>query len=241
MKKKEIEKKEIEFIGTELYRETQERKKNGSWTQNDLQMEQNLYKELNALGFNFSWHMQLSPKCFTKKDKAIVPIFMKYYGKFDRQGLNTMCIYCLSVRGLDKSVDFLLDQIRKTDPTVGPEKRLLHNYLCNALYQIRDPKHADDYVTLISNHNDLFPSTSLIVLLIGKLKIKKAIPYLVDILNCESRADKTRGPDAVKPECIEALGWYKDPSLSKYIEKYVTDEDVVIRQEAQKALKRLKI
>ena len=28
---------------------------------------------------------------------------------------------------------------------------------------------------------------------------------------------------------------------SKYIEKYVTDEDVVIRQEAQKALKRLKI
>ena len=104
-----MNKREIEFIGSELYKETQHDKRNGLWTQNDLQLEQNLYKELNALGFNFSWHMQLSPKRFTKKDTAIVPIFMNYYGKFDSNGLNALCIYCLGIKGMYQSVDFLLE------------------------------------------------------------------------------------------------------------------------------------
>ena len=255
-----MEQREIDFIGQELYRETQERKKNGFWTKNDLEMEQNLYKELNALGFNFYWHMQLSPSCFTKKDTAIVPIFLKYYGKFNKDGLNQICIYCLGVKGLTKPLDFLISEVYRLNPPRNRDERQLLSSLYNAIYRIRDPKHIDDYIKIIMNKEMLSDchESLLIVDLIGKLKIKKAIPYLVDLMNSsfsEYKRNICTGIDReeitegyLPPEyyikyhgihCIRALTRYKNPDLIKYIKPYVTDEDVEIRKAAIKSIEKL--
>ena len=108
-----MKQKEINYIGEELYAETQKSKRNGEWTRNDLEAEQALYKELKALGFDFYWHMQLGPTCFTKKDRAVIPIFIKYYHIFDDVGLKRTRIACLGVKGFGEAVDFLLNELKK--------------------------------------------------------------------------------------------------------------------------------
>ena len=174
-----MKEKEESYIGEELYQATLKDKANGLWTKNDLEMERELYQELNELGFDFSWHMQLSPACFTKKNKEIVPIFLKYFGKFDNNGLNDICIYCLGVQGLNESVNFLLKELYKTNPTENPMKSALYNSLCNTLYRIKDPTHIDDYINLISDESNLYGETGLLLELLGRLKSQKAIPYLI--------------------------------------------------------------
>ncbi len=230
-----MKKEEIDHIGMNLFKETQERKKSGKWTDNDLILETNLYKELNELGFNFTWHMQLSPLKFTQDNKEIVDIFTKYFGKFDAEGLKSICIQCLGVKGLTNATPFLLKQysfyVDKDNDTF--------NSICNAIYRIRDRNYIEEYIKIISDRDKIKGSTALIVDLLGILKAEKAVHKIVELLDYVIPYEDGIGINAVRFASILAIGKFKNPENIKYVERFLSDTHPVARENAVKSIKKM--
>jgi len=240
-RKKEItvmEQREIAFIGENLYQSTLKGKAEGKWTQHDIDLEKQLYEELNALRletpFNFYWHMQLSPLRFSAKDKAIVPIFTRYADKFDNDGLNDSCIYCLGVKGLYEATPYLLSEYKKH---CGKSSEKL-NSICNALLRIRDPKYISEYIDIISHLDKATSETSFFIDILGILKAKAAMPQLIKLLDYVIPMGKL-GNHAMQVAAIIAIGQFKDPQYIKVIERFLNDPNPVAREYAAKAIKKM--
>ncbi len=226
-----MEKREIEYIGETLYQKTLEDKLNGKWTEHDIELETEMYKELNALGFNFYWYMQISPLKFTKKDKAIVPIFKKYVGKFDSEALNDQLLNCMAVPGLYEATEFYLEQYKKL---CGKSSFAL-NTVCNSLYRIKDPYHKKEYMDILNDEKTMTTETRFIVELIGRLKIKEAIPRLIQLLDfciILSKEDMSKycvDKFSIRDGAIVALGFYKDSQYISHIEKFLDSRSATIK------------
>ena len=69
----------------------------------------------------------------------------------------------------------------------------------------------------------------MIILLMGKLKLEKAIPILIELLEDET----------VRLHAICALGDFKKEEFRPYFERFSNDKHSGLRKYAKKALKKL--
>lgn len=234
-----MDQKEINYIGEDLYQRCQKDKQNGEWTEHDLKLEAELYADLKEIGFDFYWHMQLSPRKFTKEDKAIVPIFVKYFDKFDDDGLNIYPIECLGVPKLYEATKYILELYYKH---CGKFSHKL-DYITFVLYSIGDPHYIKEYMQILNDEENLTEAEAFIVDLVGKLKVKEAIPRLIELLDFVLSEEQGKfNPECICTSAILALGKYKNPEHIKYITKFLDKEKYpypIYQEYAAKSIKKM--
>ena len=89
-------------------------------------------------------------------------------------------------------------------------------------------KNIDDYLKIISN-SSYGQDRQMIILLVGKLKVKAAIPILINLLEDEG----------VRLQAIAALGDFKQEKLRPYFERFQNSTHPGWRKYAKSALKKL--
>ena len=89
-------------------------------------------------------------------------------------------------------------------------------------------KYIDDYLKIISN-SSYGQDRQMIILLVGKLKVKAAIPILINLLEDEG----------VRLQAIAALGDFKQENLRPYFERFQNSTHPGWRKYAKSALKKL--
>jgi hypothetical protein len=227
-----MEQREIDFIGQDLYQRTLKAKEEGKWTKHDIELEQELFNELNLLDIeHYYWHMQVGAAGFNAKhNDTVVPILLRYIDKFDGRGLNQHFLSCLNVRGFYNATEFLLDKYKKSK---GLPYKSEYESISNALRTIRDPRYIKDYLEII-NWDQLRTETSNIADLLASLKVKEAVPRIIELLDYTSPEAKYLYAFLIRP-----LSKYKDSNHIKYITKYLNDEDSYIRDLTFKSIKRM--
>lgn len=221
---------EVIYVAEDLYNRTINAKQNGEWTENDLKLETELYKELNALDpkFHFYWHMQLRPSCFTAKDKGIVPIFKKYIGRFDNIGLTSICLKCLGVPKLYDATEICIQWYYKCKNDVNSD---LLASVVNSIYAIKDPRYVKEYLEIIKDDKYLNLYVSFIIELLGKFKVKEALPRIIELLDCDKLL--------IVVSAIKALGYYGEPNNICYLLGFLDHEESNIMNQAARSIKRM--
>jgi hypothetical protein len=224
-----MEQREIDFIADDLWKDELEFRKDPKNIQ-IVQWESEFYKELNMLGYNFSWNMQFGSSTFSEKDGGIIPIFIKHLDKTDDEGIRSDYLICLGVKGFHDATEYVLNEYEKSLSPVGDGR--IRNAAAQTIGRIQDPRYIDRYLNLLDVRKVVL-ETSYIIRLLVEMKIEEAIPYLVKLLDKENRIQGnyygTLLEDCkyhVSQEAIKALAQYKNPEHIKHIEIFLAPEKI---------------
>ena len=182
-------------------------------------------QELHNIGFAFEVSSQTLG--FMPKYKSVIsPIALKYYclarNRAEHDEQNHFLRF-LAWRGNEEVVAMLLDDFCAIDTP-----SLTRWFIADALYQIRSAKYVDEYIRIIAD--PIYgKNRQMLILLIGKLKAKTAIPVLVDLLD-----DKD-----VCLQTIISLGEFRDENLRSYFERFQDVTHAGWRKYSRIALKKL--
>lgn len=180
-------------------------------------------QEVRELGFQFEIAEQIKQFLPRYKD-LILPISIKYYEKTVYDNEKNFFISLFHYKGFEEVVPMLLDDFYSDKIS-----SLTRQFIGETLRSIRSKKYIDDYLKIIVN-----PQYGLarapIFSLVGSLKVEKAIPILVNLLE----VDKEFAPCA-----LQTLGSYKRRELRPYFERFISEPDICLRKIANAALKKL--
>ena len=184
-----------------------------------------LERELRENGFVF----EVGSQTFgfvPKHKKTIVPITLRYYrlardsARYNEQ--NHFLRY-LAFRGNDEVVPILID-----DLCAAQTPSLTGWFIADALYQIGSTRQIDDVIRIAADPR-FGVNRQMLILLIGRLKVERAIPILIDLLD---------DPE-VCLQAIAALGCFKREELRGCFLRFRDDERPGRRKAARSALKKL--
>ena len=167
--------------------------------------------ELREMGYGFEISSQI--KGFMPKHKDIIlPIAVRYYqnAKYDNEKDYFLSFF--HFKGFEEVIPMLLDDFYSEIPSLPRAS------IGDTLYEICSKKYSDDYIKIISNPKNGI-SRAPVILLVGKLKIEKAIPILIDLLD----------DNDVRAHAIIALGNYKREEFRQYFEKFENSKNSFIR------------
>ena len=227
MKSIETEIMERSAIAKDLW-EAEKQRRSDPKNAHDVAVEQQLYNELNKLGFDFYWGWQFQSTTFTKNDKAVIPILIKYLGKFENKRRALIYLHCLGVKGFYEATAYLIDEYKKLMPPHYDKNAL--NIVSQTIMRIRDSRYADTYLSFLNDDVIVYESVYMVRLL-GYIRAKKAIPRLIELLDHVSKIPELYYGSGLE-DCkyhisqyaITALSMFKDPGLIKYIEKFLEPE-----------------
>ena len=182
-------------------------------------------KELRELGFDFEISNQTYGFMPKHKD-VILPIAIKYYQlakkqKKDNEQNHFMRFF--SFKGFEEVIPILLADYYSSET---PD--LTRWFISDCLYTIRSKKYVDEYLKIISNKS-YGTDRQMIVLLMGTLKVEKAIPLLIELLEDEE----------VRLQSICALGYFKREEFRCYFERFQDSKHPGWRKYSRSALKKL--
>jgi len=178
-------------------------------------------KELRELGFEFEISDQV--KGFLPKNKTIIlPIAIRYYKQAKLENEKSYFMSLFYYKGFEEVVPMLIEDFYAGEPLLDRWE------IGDCLYTIRSKKYAEDYLKMISN-SKYGRSRQMVVLLVGKLKVKDAVPILIKLLD----------DDDVRGHAIAALGEFKNEEFRKYFERFQEYKNSYIRKEALRSLKKL--
>lgn len=181
--------------------------------------------ELRDLGFVF----EISNQTFgfmPKYKKEILPIAIRYYILSRQRGKDNEqnhFLHFFHFKGFEEVVPMLIEDYYS--PSTPDLTRWL---ISDCLYKIKSKNFIDQYLDIISNP-EFSINRQMIILLVGKLKVERAIPILIDLLEDEY----------VRLHAICALGNYKREEFRCYFERFENSEHSGWRKYAKTALKKL--
>lgn len=181
-------------------------------------------KELRDLGYGFEVYNQIIG-FMPKHKETILPIAIRYYQKARELSKDNEQNYFMSFfhfKGFEEVVPMLLEDFYSNNPDIDKWA------IGACLYQIRSPKYIDDYLGIIAD-SDYGINRQMIVLLVGKLKVEKAIPVLIHLLDKKD----------VGLHAISALGNYKREEFRPIFERYLQSENKALSKEAKRAIQKL--
>jgi len=182
-------------------------------------------EELKALGFVFEISSQ-TPAFMPKHKKTILPIAIKYYQLAKEQQKYNEQNHFISFfrfKGFEEVVPMLIeDYYSKAMPD------LTRWFISDCLFQIKSKHYIDEYLKIISSP-EFGENRQMIILLIGKLKVEKAIPVLIDLIEDEG----------VRLHVITALGNFKREEFRCCFERFENAKHPGWRKCAKEALKKL--
>ena len=169
-----------------------------------------------------SWDVFCS-KTFKETEKKAVPILIKHIEQFDSEDRQIQYISALGVRGFDDATEYLIAKYKKY---LHPYNGWCLNVISQTLARICDLRYLDTYFEFLSK--DVTIDACYLVQMLGKLKVEKAIPYLIKLVDCVAIIPKewigfgTEKQKFYVSQCaIEALGRFKRKELNQYIEKFL--------------------
>jgi hypothetical protein len=157
-----------------------------------------------------------------KDNHDIIPIIQKHLSKVTDEGDKQLLVRCLGLRGFTDVSNTLINEFN-TASSEGYKW-----VIGNSLSIIQDKSAVEDMVGIASNKEHGY-TRQMVVVVLGKLKVKQAIPLLIELLKDED----------VSGHSLMALSYFNDPSLIQYIEPLTTHKVTWIRNEAKKAIKKL--
>ncbi len=182
-------------------------------------------QELRDFGLEFGISSQ-TYSFMPKHKETILPLAIKYYQQAKKQLKDNEQNHFLKFfhsKGFEEVIPMLIEDFHSPS-TQNPTRW----FIADCLYQIRSKKYIDDYLKIISN-SAYGMDRQMIVLLIGKLKVEKAIPVLINLLDDSD----------VTGHAINALSQYKREEIRPYFERFLNHKNSYYRREAQKAIKKL--
>jgi len=221
-----MKRREIDHIAKDMWRDERIYRMNPK-NFHDVRLEKKLFKELKVLGYDFYWHMQFNSKTFTEKDKAVIPIILKYLDMFKQENSRMSYLLSLGTKGFYDATEYLLSEYRKHIPPNYNWEFL--NCVAQTIGHIQDPRFIDEYLELL-NDDVLTVETSCLVRMLVKMKVREAIPHLIRLLDRENavadRFSDTGYKFVVSVNAIEALSGFKDPDHIKHVEKFLEPEKI---------------
>lgn len=187
----------------------------------DILLIQELIQVANDYGFEVETYDDL--KAIKRKIKKLVPVLIKYLYMFETRNFKRSVIGLLAVKGFNQATETLLDAYISDDESMDKWA------IGDALYSIQDKRFEDEYIKIVEDKSNGI-SRQMIVILLGKLRCEKAITTLINLLQ----------DDDVDGHAIMALGYFKNDELINYIEPFLNHEKRWIRQEAERAIKKMK-
>ncbi|MBP3415162.1 MAG: HEAT repeat domain-containing protein [Clostridia bacterium] len=181
--------------------------------------------ELRELGFEFEISNQ-TLGFMPKHKKTILPIAVKYYQLAKQQQRYNEQDHFLSFfhfKGFDEVIPMLIEDFHSP---MTPD--ITRWFIADRLYQIRSKHYVDEYLKIISN-SQYGINRQMLILLVGKLKVEKAIPILIDLLEDED----------VRLHAICALGDFKKEEFRPYFERFKDSKQPGWRKYSNAALKKL--
>ncbi len=224
--------KDRDFSAKKSMIATMEDEKYKEYSEHDKALHDALIEEVNNNGYYIQYEFQLS--WLDKEDFLIVDdIIMKYSVQFERKKTRYGLIHYLGKRGNFYATDFLLEQFNKpNDYAIGTEWNTSRRGVCSsALESIRDKSRVDEYIKTINNA-DTRDDSFFFILLLGELRVEKAIPLFVEILS-DDNSDYE-----LKSYAIKALSYFKKKmDIKPIVEPFLCSEYEVLRERARRALK----
>lgn len=197
--------------------------------QHDIIIEKRLYAELKKLGYKFDDSVQFNCYTFKEKDKKVVPIIIQYIDYFEHENHRLAYISSLGVKGFDNATEYLIAQYKKNLPPAYNQYSL--NVISQTLARICDLKFLDIYLELLDH--DVTIDACYLVQMLGKLKVDKAIPTLLKLLDCVAIIpEEWKGTILedqkyfVSQSAIEALGKFGMHEYDEYIRKFLNPENI---------------
>lgn len=196
-------------------------------TRGDEKLVRQLCRRLNKLGYHFSHKLQFDVGTFKTEDAKVIPIIIEYIDKFKNDGYKLQFICSLGTKGFCDATEFLLNKYKENLPPKYNWWNL--NIISQVLAKICDVDHLDDYYDIFDRNVTV--DAAYLVEMLGKLKIREAVPHLIKLLDCEAII-----PDnwvgnlnednkyLVSQMAIKVLGNIGIADNVKYIEKFLEPE-----------------
>lgn len=189
----------------------------------NINVQRKMFRELRRNKIKFdSWSI-FSCKTFKETDKKAVPILIRYIEQFDSEGEQLQYINALGVKGFDDATEYLIVKYKKY---LHPYNQTYLNVISQTLANICDLRYLDTYFEFLSN--DVTIEACYLVQMLGKMKVEKAIPYLIKLVDCIAIIPKEWLGFGIEEQkfyvsqcAIEALGKFKRKELNQYIEKFL--------------------
>ncbi|MDR2091190.1 MAG: hypothetical protein LBP62_06015 [Clostridiales bacterium] len=170
-------------------------------------------------------------------DVRLIDVYKKYIHKFDKKSITDRIIAYLGCKEYKEATEYCIEMYRKEilqeeyDGVGGLKWRW-----GRTIYEICDGRYVDTYLELIQEKSEIEKQCrnfSEIILLLSKLKERRAIPIILSYLDIENNKYWLNGV------VIEALGNYRDLEYVKYITPFLTDKDSYTRNKAKAAIKKI--
>lgn len=198
------------------YQEAEESKRN-----NPKSVLLDFKQELLELGFEFEVLNQ-AEALMPKYKELLLPVVLKYYQRAILRDEKLDLLHWLYHKGFDDAVPLLLTDFYDSNSVTDKWA------IADTIYVIQSKSYIEEYIKIITD-TELGISRQMIVLLVGKLKVEKAIPILEELLDDET----------VRLHALTALGYYKQERLCKHFEKYKESKNAALRKCAKNSLEML--
>lgn len=157
-----------------------------------------------------------------KRYKDLVPIFVEHLRNIDDESDKEFLVRCLGVKGFNEATEQLLSEFNNTD-------KVTYKWaIGNTLSVIEDKSKLNELLEIVQNKEHGI-ARQMIVIAIGKMKAKEAFPVLLNLLKDED----------VVGHAIDALSYYKDPTVIPYLEPLTSHSVGWVKKEAFKVIKKL--
>jgi len=157
-----------------------------------------------------------------RKFKDLVPILIKHLQEIDDESDKEFLVRCLGVKGFTEATEQLLKEFYNSDKTTYKWA------IGNTLSIIEDKSHICELLKIVQNKEHGI-ARQMIVIALGKMKVKEAFPVLLKLLEDED----------VVGHVISALAYYKDPTVIQYLEPLKNHKVGWVKKEASKVIGKL--
>ena len=177
--------------------------------------------ELAQLGFAFPtiYHAIELKKTHPE---VIGPLALKYYQLAVRKQEKSYLLGWLPKKSAADAIPVLLEDFCSDADNID------HWAIADTLYTFASRKYIQDYLDIIADPG-YGAARQMLVLLVGRLKVERALPLLIRLLDDPS----------MTAHAIIALGRFRREELRPHFERFAACPDPLCRREAQKALARL--
>lgn len=157
-----------------------------------------------------------------KSYKDLIPIILKHLTQTSNESDKDILIRSLGVKGFNEATETLIQEFYKAEST--PLKWAIGNTLSIILDKSSLPA-----MLKIAQEKEHGIARQMVVVALGKMKEREAIPVLLELLKDED----------VVGHAIMALAYFKDLEMVQYIEPFTEYKVRWIRSEAKKAIKKI--
>lgn len=179
-----------------------------------------LLKDVRELGFEMSSINDLME--INKKHRGLVPILLRNLKEIDDESDKEFIVRCLGVKGFNEASKPLIHEFYKSNSLTFKWA------IGNTLSIIKDKESLPDLIK-IAQEKEHGIARQMIVDCLGSFKVENVKDVLIELLD----------DNEVAGHAISAIAKIGDVSLVKYIEPFLSYKVRWVRNEANKAIKKL--